>query len=384
MVDNAGERTPRELAPADVEGMFERQLADAFAALGTFNLAVFGKTGVGKSTLVNAVFGSDVAATGIGQPVTKGLVYYRMDDGFLGLYDSEGFETGTAGSVVLDGLRRVVDEHHAKPIDERIHAAWYLVRWSDRRFEPAQQEFVRALAVLGLPVIIVLTQVPTRDGAAHPDAVEFARHIAELGLPARGPVLTNALIDSFTGSPVAGLPELLDATYAVVPEAAARALTAAQVVDVDRKKAAAAAIVRQAAALAAGIGATPIPVADAALLVPNQVQMIARITAAWGLPPSRSRAMAVAGSVVLTGGATMAGRYAVTTLLKFVPGGAIVGSAVSGTVAAGLTAAVGTAWSRVCELAAGMDPAERDRFLASPLLMERFQEYLKAGSRLVR
>ena len=374
----------RELASVEVEGLFERQLADAFAALGTFNLAVFGKTGVGKSTLVNAVFGSDVAATGIGQPVTRGLAYYRMADGFLGLYDSEGFETGPAGSVVLDGLRRVIDEHRAKPIDKRIHAAWYLVRWSDRRFEPAQQSFVRALADLGLPVIIVLTQVPTRDGTAHPDALEFAEHVRALGLPARGPVLTNALTDAFTGAPVTGLPGLLDETYAVVPEAAARALTAAQVVDLDRKKAAAAAIVKQAAALAAGIGATPIPVADAALLVPNQVQMIARVTAAWGLPPSRSRAMAVAGTVVLTGGATMAGRYAVTTLLKFVPGGAIAGSAISGAVAAGLTAAVGTAWSRVCELAAGMEPDERDRFLASPQLIERFQEVLKASSRLVR
>lgn len=374
----------RELVPAEVEGLFERQLADAFAALGTFNLAIFGPTGVGKSTLVNAIFGRDVAATGIGQPVTRGLNYHRMDDGFLGLYDSEGFETGTAGTVVLEGLRRIVEEHRAKPVDERIHAVWYLVRWSDRRFEPAQQAFVRALAELGLPVILVFTQVPTRDGMPHPEAVSFAEHVRDLGLPARGPVLTNALADPFTGAPVTGLTALLDETFVVVPEAAARALTAAQVVDLERKKAAAAAIVRKAAALAAGIGATPIPVADAALLVPNQVQMIARVTAAWGLPPSRSRAMAVAGTVVLTGGATMAGRYAVTTLLKFVPGGAIAGSAISGTVAAGLTAAVGHAWSRVCELAAGMEPAERDRFLASPQLLDRFQLFLREGSRLVR
>ncbi len=39
--------------------------------LGRFNLALFGKTGVGKSTLVNAIFGEPVAATGIGQPVTQ-------------------------------------------------------------------------------------------------------------------------------------------------------------------------------------------------------------------------------------------------------------------------------------------------------------------------
>lgn len=376
---------PSDLVPAQVEGLFEERLAEAFAALGTFNLAVFGKTGSGKSTLVNAVFGSDVAATGVGRPVTKGLVYYRLDDGFLGLYDSEGFETGTAGTTVLAGLQRIVDEHRSRPVHERIHACWYVVRWSDRRFEPGQEQFVRQLHALGLPVIVVLSQVPSRDGSPHPEARELAAFIEGLGLPIAGPVvLTNAREDAFTHAPVLGLQALLDATYAVAPEAAARALTAAQVVDIDRKKAAAAAIVNQAAALAAGIGATPIPIADAALLVPNQVTMIARVTAAYGLPPSRSRAMAVAGSVVLTGGATMAGRYAVTTLLKFVPGGAVAGSAVSGAVAASLTKAVGTAWCRVCELALSMPEAERDRFLDSPLVSERFLEYLRAGSRLLR
>ena len=174
-----------------------------------------------------------------------------------------------------------------------------------------------------------------------------------------------------------GLQQLLDATYEVVPAAAERALTAAQVVDVERKKKEVARIINQAVAVAAGIGATPIPFADAALLVPNQVTMIARITAAYGLPPSTSRAMATAGSVILTGGATMAGRYAVTSLLKFVPGGMIAGSAISATVAGSLTKGVGMAWSRVCEYALTMDPTSRQAFLTGPEVSRAFLSFLK-------
>jgi uncharacterized protein (DUF697 family)/GTP-binding protein EngB required for normal cell division len=379
MADAVQPRVP-DLGRPQVEGMFEQRLAEAFAALGTFNLAVFGKTGVGKSTLVNAIFGRDVARTGLGRSVTKGLVYYRHPDGFLGLYDSEGFETGMSGNVILDGLHRIVAEHGAKAMDEQIHAAWYLVRWSDRRFEDAQADFVRALASLGLPVIIVMTQVPTRDGRVHPEALEFAGFIESLGLPIspRGKVVfTNALVDSFTGAPVFGLQALLDDTYAVVPDAAEHALTAAQVVDIGRKKKVVAGIVNQSAAIAAGIGATPIPFADAALLVPNQVTMIARITAAYGLPPSRSRPLALAGSVILTGGATMAGRYAVTNLLKFVPGGNVAGSAISATIAASLTKAVGMAWSRVCEYALGLSPEQRDAFLEGHEVTEKFISFMK-------
>lgn len=387
-VDKPGpEATPPargDLAQNEVQSLFAQRLAEAFASLGCFNLAVFGKTGVGKSTLVNAVFGSQVAETGLGKPVTRGLVYYRHPGGLLGLYDSEGFETGASGDEILSVLRSRVAESRVLPVDQQIHAAWYLVRWSDRRFEERQGDFVRALADLGLPVIMVITQVPSRDGVPHPEALELAQYIESLGLPLRPggrALLTNALEDPFTASPVFGLQELLDATYLVVPEVATAALTAVQILDWERKRQAAKTIINQSVALAAGVGAAPIPFSDAALLVPTQVTMIARITAAYGLPADRSRTLAAAGAVVLTGGATMAGRYIATNLLKFVPGGQVATSAISATVAGSLTRAVGGAWARVCEYALALPPAERDRFLAGSGPKELFLAYFTGKRR---
>jgi len=374
------ELAPRDVDRSEVERLFSARLSEAFDALGCFNLAVFGKTGVGKSTLVNAIFGSEVAETGVGRPVTQGLVYYRHPGGLLGLYDSEGFETGDSGDEILAALRGRVTQTRDLPVDQQIHAAWYLVRWSDRRFEDRQAEFVSALADLGLPVVLVVTQVPTRDGVPHPEAVELATYIESLGLPLRPDgrvLLTNALADPFTDAPVFGLQTLLDATYLVVPEVATAALTAAQMLDWERKRQASTKIINQSVAIAAGVGATPIPFSDAAILVPTQVAMIARITAAYGLPADRSRALAAAGALVLTGGATMAGRYLATTLLKFVPGGMVASSAISATVAGSLTKAVGNAWARVCEHALSLSPADRDHFLTGSAPLELFRAYLK-------
>ncbi len=376
----ADEVAGRDIDRSEVERLFGARLGEAFDALGCFNLAVFGKTGVGKSTLVNAIFGAQVAQTGVGRPVTQGLVYYRHPGGLLGLYDSEGFETGHSGDEILKALRERVEGTRGLPMDQRIHAAWYLVRWSDRRFEDRQAEFVRAISNLGLPVVLVITQVPTRDGVPHPEAVELATYIESLGLPLRpsGKVLlTNALEDPFTSTPVFGLQELLDATYLVVPEVATAALTAAQILDWERKRQAAKAIINTSVAVAAGVGATPIPFSDAAILVPTQVAMIARLTAAYGLPSDRSRALAAAGALVLTGGATMAGRYLVTSLLKFIPGGQVATSAISATVAGSLTRGVGMAWARVCEHALALPDTERDRFLAGNAPLELFRAYLK-------
>lgn len=372
----------KDLRPEGIVELFHKEFADAYKEIGRFNLAVFGKTGSGKSTLINAVFGQNVAPTGIGSPVTKGLNYYLHSNGFLGVFDSEGFETGTSGDSILTGLNRIISEKNAGPIDQRIHAVWYVVRWSDRRFENAQSNFIRALRLMGLPVLIVMTQVPaqqTNSGVTiHPEAREFADYISSLNLPTQidGAVyLTNALPDTFIHSKVFGLVELVAATHQVIPEAVASALTAAQQVDVSRKKEAAAAVIKQAALISGGIGAVPIPIADAALLVPNQVAMIARITAIYGLPQSRSRALSIAGAAILTGGATQAGRYLVTHLLRFVPGGQIAGSAISATVAASLTRAIGIAWSRVCEYVLTLSPNEQVEFFKERV-KDQFLTYL--------
>ena len=51
---------------------------------------------MGKSSLVNAVFGRDLAKVGKGLPVTRGVQYYHDDS--LGIWDVEGFEIGSTAS----------------------------------------------------------------------------------------------------------------------------------------------------------------------------------------------------------------------------------------------------------------------------------------------
>jgi uncharacterized protein (DUF697 family) len=384
-VSNSQERVPSDLDSTALASLFDRELQKAFDSLGCFNLAIFGKTGSGKSTLLNAIFSQAIAATGIGEPVTKGLDYYRHPNGYLGIYDCEGFETGTSGDVILAGLDRIVKKSHSGVVDQRIHAAWYLIRWSDRRLERAQQAFISTISALGLPVIIVLSQVPVVERNSelevHPDAIAFAGYIESLQLPTFGDgkvFLTNALSDSFSDTVVYGLQELLDATYEVVPGAARNALTAAQGVDSRRKKDAATAVIKQATVVASGIGATPIPVADAALLVPNQVAMMARISAIYGLPRSKVRALSIASSAILTGGATYAGRYVVTQLLRLIPGGIITGSVISSAVAASLTQAIGSTWVKVCEHSVTLSAADQESFFKSTDVTKAFHSYLRS------
>lgn len=341
------------MGSADITRLYREEYAQALNALGRFNLAIFGKTGTGKSTLINAIFGDDVAAVGTGRPVTTGLDYYVHPSGVLGVYDSRGFETGEAGDRILEALEGIVASTRQAGESEQIHAAWYTLRWSDRRFEEHQAGFVRRLHELGLPVLFVLTQVPANaQGQIHEEAIEFAEYIAGLRMPlaAQGRVfLTNAKPDAFLGTVVFGLQELLDATFDTIPEVAVAALSAAQQLDWGRKRHAAKKIITTSASSALATGVTPIPFSDAAILVPLQIAMIARLTAAYGSRLASAQLASLVGSLMLSSGATTAGRWMVSSLLRVVPGGQPAAMVISGSVAASMTTAMGWAWVAVLE-----------------------------------
>jgi uncharacterized protein (DUF697 family)/GTPase SAR1 family protein len=327
---------------------FSKAWRDKAEEIGRFNLAIFGKTGVGKSTLVNAIFGAEVAATGIGEPVTRAEHLYLHRSGTLGVLDTRGVEVGRDNDVLIAELKDYLHGMRRKPLAEQLHVAWYCVRAGDRRFEATEAELVRALHDLGLPVILVLTQVPRAGTRVHPDAEELAARIAELRLPVVDGLVhyTMALEDEFTGQAAYGLQELLDATFRGAPEGVAHAITSAQRIDYARKRERAERAIKAATGAATTAGASPIPFSDAALLVPLQIGMMASIAVTYGVPLERS----TAASLAATAAATTAGRSLVTNMIKFVPGaGTMVAAPISATVAGTFTYAMGHAWLRVCE-----------------------------------
>ncbi len=324
-----------------------KQWAEEAAKLGRFNLLVLGKTGVGKSTLINAIFGESVARTGIGQPVTSGSRLYVTKSGNLGLYDTRGFELGATSAEILAEVRGLIEAKRTTDASEHIHVAYYCVRAGDHRFEPAEAEFVRSLHDLGLPVFLVLTQVHAKNGQYRPEHVEFAQYLYEQGLPVYlgRPFLTAALPDAALGYDAHGVRELVDATYQAAPEASQMALAAAQVVDRGLKLKAAKVRIKMAAGLAASVGAAPIPFSDAALIVPIQTGMMASISQIYQVPMDASLAAGLAASTA----ATNLGRSLAANALKMIPGaGSVAGSAVSASVASSFTLAMGEAWARVC------------------------------------
>ena len=133
-----------------------------------FNILLLGKTGVGKSTLINGTFDfaeNEKAKTGVGEPITKEYGEYVSDRRKgLRLIDSQGIELkGKNIESVFDSAKKLIEEkaREGDP-DKLIHCIWYCFKSSGLRFENCEKEFLTLLMNQydnnNLPIIIVITQ----------------------------------------------------------------------------------------------------------------------------------------------------------------------------------------------------------------------------------
>lgn len=97
-------------------------------------------------------------------------------------------------------------------------------------------------------------------------------------------------------------------------------------------------LVRLFATAAFVVGVIPLPIVDAALLIPLQVIMVERIANNY----EKNNARAILAGMGSGGLATVIGRLVVGSFFKLIPGvGTIVGGLISGAVAGTLTTAIG-------------------------------------------
>jgi len=78
--------------PFELYNQFFDLIEEEEKKMHTANLMVVGKTGVGKSTLINSVFRDNLADTGIGTPVTQHLQKITKSGIPLTIYDTKGIE----------------------------------------------------------------------------------------------------------------------------------------------------------------------------------------------------------------------------------------------------------------------------------------------------
>ncbi len=323
--------------PTDHEIFDQTTIDEALQGLGTCNILIAGRTGVGKSTLINGVFHGRMAATGYGEPVTRTARLIRKEGVPLGIWDTRGLEMADFRET-LDELNQLVEEQARNPDPEHhIHVAWLCIHEDGRRVQDAERDLCRTLSKR-MPVLGVITKARSDEGFR----AEAQRLLPEAGNVVRVRAIAEKLDDGHTLEPL-GLDDLIEATVGLLPKGIRQAFAAAQCVSLRQKRERAHRCVWSWSAAAATVGATPIPLADAAVLVPIQVRMLAQISRLYGLHVTKAFVTRLVG---LLGPMGPAGRAVVAALLKLIPGaGLVVGGAIRAATAGALTAALGEAYT---------------------------------------
>lgn len=338
------------------------EIKENYSSLTTLNVVVIGKTGVGKSTLINSVFGENVAEVGLGRPVTQSIRKLEKEGTPLAIYDTPGLELQGDHSAenLLEQVTNLINEGiQSEDVNQAIHCIWYCINTASSRVEPTEMNFLRKLGEntkrCNVPVILVLTQAFSKKKTE-----EMVTALRKENLPVRQvvPVLAQdyEISEDYPKIKAFGIDKLVELMSELLPDTVRDTFIALQIASIDLKRKRARAAVTAAAGAAALTCASPIPFSDAAILVPTQVSMLAGITAIFGLPIEKAALTSIVSATIGTAGATVLGKTVVSNLIKMIPGaGTIIGAAISGTTAAALTGALGEAYIAILTRVASGD-----------------------------
>jgi uncharacterized protein (DUF697 family)/GTPase SAR1 family protein len=355
---------------SDFANFLKQTLEEALEKRGRVNIVIAGKTGVGKSTLVNAVFQGNLAETGDGRPVTKTTREIKKEGIPLSIFDTRGLEISEYRNTVQELEKLLQKNRKSEDPNEHIHIAWVCVLEDSRRIEDAEIALVEMLDKY-IPVVGVITKSTSDNG--------FRQKVQEYLPQARNVVRVRAIetiLDDGYTMPAMGLDKLVELTMNLVPETQRDAFVAAQKVSVNYKLQRAHTVVAGFAVTAGGAGAIPFPFSDALAIIPVQISMLASISAVWGLPVSATFLGTLVSGAITGSAGTIVGRAAAGALLKLMPGiGSAAGGAISAGVAGTLTAAFGEAYIATLYVLTKDDPT---RIPTAEEIRDEFMRQLKS------
>ncbi|MBO4372589.1 MAG: 50S ribosome-binding GTPase, partial [Bacteroidales bacterium] len=151
---------------------FKKIWKEAVLNLGHSTIIVTGKTGVGKSTLINAVFSKDVAETGVGKPITNEIKEYSLENFPISIIDTIGFEAKRFEEIKNKLFDEITRRRNDPDPTKHVNVCWYCIAYGVPRIELAEIEFLKELSKF-VKIIVVLTQYyDINDGSFYSKVVE--------------------------------------------------------------------------------------------------------------------------------------------------------------------------------------------------------------------
>ena len=321
------------------------------------NILIMGVSGCGKSTLINSILGFDEAPTGSGEAVTKEIKVYQNEDLPFRMIDTVGYEYGflRQNTIKRDISKFCKEGIKYKDVEKLIHMIWFCIDGTTKRIDQKVLEYIKSVTNdwKGVPVIVVFTK--SYSDVETNENIQMAKEAInkynlthpkrQLNLKDIIPVVAKEYqINNDVVIPSKGIDKLIERTNDLTPEARRIGAEGIKAIDLKIKSSMANSLIAASSASATVVGAVPVPIPDATILVPLQTGMLWGVSKIYGINEKEGTNELI-NTILKVGGTTMVGK-ALLNALKAIPGlnvgAAVLNAAVAGSItfAAGETSAI--------------------------------------------
>ncbi len=321
------------------------------------NVLVIGSAGVGKSTLIKAVLGSDVTVTtdAPGKGKEQLEIYESLSVPFRVIDAHDMGESFFKRRAAIRSVKNWSKENALDgDINNDIHVIWFCIEGKSRKLVRQQLRDLSSATDVwrSVPVIVVLTKsyaaLEREDNVALVQQMFARTKRRTRNLKAVIPVVaaTYQLDDTNFVAPQ-GIPELIAATNDAMPEGLRAASGDIANFSLKRRRSVARGIIAASVAAGVTVGAVPIPISDALILTPIETNLINALATLYGI--NKGSASKKLLSTILEVGTVSTAAKAVISALKAVPGINLAASVINAVIAGSIVGAIGEGTMRIFE-----------------------------------
>lgn len=326
---------------------FEEEYSRIKSKIRKPNILLCGATGVGKSSVINKIFGRDVAKVGSGQPVTRGITKYEDKNLDVNLYDSEGYEVGNAAqSHFHKDIIGFIDDkrNQTQDLGTQIHLVWYCISAGNKRITELDLEVIKVIQNRKVKVAVLFTQIDAVDEDELNALIKTLRkeiHYMDYFNLSTNDVVPEEYLD---------WEKLMNWSVENLDESLREGFLNSTIIGLEQKKKyVRKVIIPRYAASAAGIALAPVPLADSVLLMLLQTTMALHIFDIWGISKNKQAMKTLLSTTIVSQLGKSVAKLLAGNIFKLIPGlGDVAGGAINAAVATSITYTLGYAISEIC------------------------------------